>query len=138
MRDDKRFAPPFLLQTGRPGGAEFVSVRRRLGISMTDWKADLNALVEETGWLTNSVQAKAPSPPTIVEPARLPPVNWIGGAQREEIEQRVAKFKAHQQRLIRARGDFAASEWKRMLASQPAACDEPAKTFHSPGFTRPE
>jgi hypothetical protein len=122
MRDDKRFAPPFLLQTGRPGGAEFVSVRRRPGISMTDWKADLNALVEETGWLTNSVQAKAPSPP----------------AQREEIEQRVAKFKAHQQRLIRARGDFAASEWKRMLASQPAACDEPAKTFHSPGFTRPE
>jgi hypothetical protein len=90
---------------------------------MADWKADLNALIDETGGLATSVQAKAPLPPTTVEPARLPPVNWIGGAQREEIEQRVAKFKAHQQRLIRARGDFAAAECKRMLASQPSAED---------------
>ena len=96
-------------------------MRGRSGISMADWKADLNALFEETGALTKSVQAKAPFPPAVVEPTRLPPVNWIGGALREEIEQRVAKFKAHQQRLIRERGDFAASEWKRLRASQPSA-----------------
>ena len=39
-------------------------------------------------------------------------------SEREEIRQRVANFKAHQQRLIREREDFAASEWNRMLASQ--------------------
>ena len=36
--------------------------------------------------------------------------------QRDEIEQRVAKFKGHQERLIREREDYAASELKRMLA----------------------
>ena len=88
---------------------------------MADWKADLNALFEETGALTKRVQAKTPFPQDVVEPARLPPVNWIGGVLREEIEQRVAKFKAHQQRLIREREDFAASEWKRVRAAQPSA-----------------
>jgi hypothetical protein len=88
---------------------------------MADWKADLNALFEETGALTKSVHPKAPFPPAVVEPARLPSVNWIGGALREEIEQRVAKFKAHQQRLIRERGDFAASEWSRVRGTQPSA-----------------
>jgi hypothetical protein len=98
---------------------------------MADWKADLNALFEETGALTKSVQAKSPFAPAVVEPTRLPPVNWIGGALREEIEQRVAKFKAHQQRLIRERADFAASEWKRLRASQPSAEEHgPPKGTH--------
>jgi hypothetical protein len=102
---------------------------------MADWKADLNALFEETGTLTTSVQPKAPFPPAVVQPARLPPVNWIGGVLREEIEQRVAKFKAHQQRLIRERGDFAASEWSRVRASQPSAEEHhvPAKGRRSEG-----
>jgi hypothetical protein len=39
-------------------------------------------------------------------------------SEREEIRQRVANFKAHQQRFIRERKDYAASEWNRMLASQ--------------------
>jgi hypothetical protein len=101
---------------------------------MADWKADLNALFEETGALTKSVQAKASFPPAVVEPTRLPPVNWIGGVLREEIEQRVAKFKAHQQRLIRERGNFAESEWKRVRASQPSAEEQHVP----PKGTRPE
>jgi hypothetical protein len=58
-----------------------------------------------------------PVPRTNVEPNRMPPVNLIN-SERDEIRQRVANFKAHQQRFIRERKDYAASEWKRMLASQ--------------------
>jgi hypothetical protein len=111
----------FLFQTGRHSGTELVSMRRCSGISMADWKADLNALVEETRALAKNDQVKATLPPAVVEPARLPPVHWIGGALRDEIEQRVARFKAHQQRLIRQRAEFAATAWKRVLASRPAA-----------------
>jgi hypothetical protein len=39
-------------------------------------------------------------------------------SEREEIRQRVANFKAHQQRFFREREDYVASEWKRMLASR--------------------
>jgi hypothetical protein len=52
----------------------------------------------------------------IVAPNRIPPVKGIE-SEREEIRQRVVNFKAHQQGFIRARKDYAASEWKRMLAS---------------------
>jgi hypothetical protein len=60
---------------------------------------------------------KPPVPRTIVEPNRMPPVN-LNNSERDEIRQRVANFKARQQRFIRERKDYAASEWKRMLASQ--------------------
>jgi hypothetical protein len=56
-------------------------------------------------------------PRNIVEPNRMPPVN-LNTSERDEIRQRVANFKAHQQRLIQERKGYAASEWKRMLASQ--------------------
>ena len=56
-------------------------------------------------------------------------------SERDEIRQRVANFKAHQQRFIRERKDYAASEWKRMLASQSLAkkLDTPIK---GPGPSR--
>ena len=38
-------------------------------------------------------------------------------SQSDEIRQHVARFKAHQQRLIKEREDFAARELKRMRAS---------------------
>jgi hypothetical protein len=38
-------------------------------------------------------------------------------SEREDIRQRVANFKVHQQRLIKERKDYAASEWERVLAS---------------------
>jgi hypothetical protein len=52
-----------------------------------------------------------------VAPNPIPAVKGIE-SEREEIRQRVATFKAHQQRFIRERKDYAASEWNRMLASQ--------------------
>jgi hypothetical protein len=56
-------------------------------------------------------------PRTVVEPNRMPSVNWMS-SEREEIGQRVANFKPHQQRFMRERQDFVASEWKRMLTSR--------------------
>jgi hypothetical protein len=53
----------------------------------------------------------------LAAPNRIPAVKGIE-SEREEIRQRVATFKAHQQRFIRERKDYAASEWNRMLASQ--------------------
>jgi hypothetical protein len=92
---------------------------------MTNWKADLDALVEATTAFTKSVRVEPPLPRTIVEPNRMPPVN-LNNSERDEIRQRVANFKAHQQRFIRERKDYAASEWKRMLASH-KKLDTPTK-----------
>jgi hypothetical protein len=53
-------------------------------------------------------------PHTIVEPSRLPPVN-LNNSERDEIQQRVSNFRAHQERFAREREEFAASLLKRML-----------------------
>jgi hypothetical protein len=84
---------------------------------MINWKADLDSLVNETMAFVQSVRVEPPLPRTIVEPNRMPSVNWMS-SEREEIGQRVANFKAHQQRFLREREDFVASEWKRMLTSR--------------------
>ena len=84
---------------------------------MADWKTELDAFVEETMAFAKSLRVELPMPRTIVEPHRMPPVNRLE-SEREEIRQRVANFKAHQQRFIRERKDYVASEWKRRLASQ--------------------
>ena len=84
---------------------------------MINWKADLDSLVEETMAFVQSVGVEPPLPRTIVEPNRMPSVNWMS-SEREEIGQRVANFKAHQQRFMREREDFVASEWRRMPMSQ--------------------
>jgi hypothetical protein len=49
-----------------------------------------------------------------IDPIGIPPLD----VQREEISRRVELFKAHQQRLIRDREDYAASALKRMWASR--------------------
>ena len=82
---------------------------------MVNWKADLNSLIEETMAFAKSVRVEPLVPRTVVEPNRLPSMNWTG-SEREEIARRVARFKAHQQRFKREREDYAASELKRMLA----------------------
>jgi hypothetical protein len=84
---------------------------------MADWKTELNALVEETTAFAKSLRVEPPMARTIVAPNRIPPVKGIE-SEREEIRQRVANFKAHQQRFMREREDYVASEWKRMIASQ--------------------
>jgi hypothetical protein len=80
---------------------------------MFNWKADLDSLVEETMAFAKSVRVEPPMLRTIVEPNRVPLVNWRV-SERDEIMQRVASFKAHQQRFIREREDYAASIWKRI------------------------
>jgi hypothetical protein len=84
---------------------------------MFDWKVNLDTCIEETMAFANRVRVEPTVPRTDVEPDRLPSVNWTG-SERGEIARRVANFKAHQQRFIREREDYAASEFKRMLAAR--------------------
>jgi hypothetical protein len=84
---------------------------------MADWKTELNAHVEETTAPAKSPRVEPPMARTIVAPNRIPPVKGIESEREEIIRQRVANFKAHQQRFIRER--YAASEWKRMLPVAP-------------------
>jgi hypothetical protein len=51
--------------------------------------------------------------------------------EREDIRQHVANFKAHQQRLVREREDYARSTLMWMQASQDAVADERCRT-HPP------
>jgi hypothetical protein len=81
---------------------------------MTNWKADFDALVEETMSFAKKYSLDPPMPRTIVEPSRLPPVNQ-SNLERDEIRQRVSNFKAHQERFARERDDYAAFQMKRML-----------------------
>ena len=81
---------------------------------MTDWKADLDALVQESIAFAKIIPVERPKPRTIVEPNRMPPVD-LDNSERQEIRQRVSNFKAHQERFAREREDFAASQLKRML-----------------------
>ena len=83
---------------------------------MLDWKANLDILVEETMAFAKGARVEPTIPRTVVEPNRTSSLDWMK-SEREEIGQRVANFKAHQQRFIREREDYAASEFKRMLAS---------------------
>jgi hypothetical protein len=85
------------------------------GNAMLDWKADLERLVENTTTFAKRVRVQSPMPHAVVEPGRMPLVNWTE-SEREEIGYRIANFKAHQQRFKREREDYAASELKRMLA----------------------
>ena len=89
---------------------------------MSDWKAELDALVSETMDFARSLRSRVPVSigkpgPIRSEPARLEPMNWAG-SEREDIQRRVASFKAHQKQHTQQREDYAASEWKRMLASR--------------------
>jgi hypothetical protein len=81
---------------------------------MTNWKADLEALVQETTAFQERKRFDPPSPRTVVEPNRMPPVT-LNNSESDEIRQRVSTFKAHQERFAREREDFATSQLKRML-----------------------
>jgi len=59
-------------------------------------------------------------PRTIIKPSRMSSVNWLS-SEREEIAQRVANFKAHQQRFMREREDYATSIWKRIQKEESSA-----------------
>jgi hypothetical protein len=93
---------------------------------MTDWKTELDALVKETMAFARSLRVEPPTPRTMVKPDPIPPMIAIH-SEREQIRQRVADFRAHQQRFNREREDQASSEWERILASL-------RKTAGSPRF----
>ena len=81
---------------------------------MTGWKADLDALVQEAMALAKSIRVEPAIPRTVVEPKPMPPVD-LNNSERDEIQQRVSNFRAHQERFAREREEFAASLLKRML-----------------------
>src|SRR5512147_544236 len=81
--------------------------------AMLDWKADLERFVKDTTTLAARVRVQSTMSGTIVEPDRMPLVNWTK-SEREEIGYRIANFKAHQERFTREREDHATSELKRM------------------------
>ena len=54
---------------------------------MTDWKADLDALVQESIAFAKSIPVEPPKPRTIVEPNRMPPVS-LDNSERDEIRAR--------------------------------------------------
>jgi hypothetical protein len=51
---------------------------------MLDWKTDLNRLIEDTKTFAKGVRVESTMARTVVEPNRLPSVNWTG-SEREEI-----------------------------------------------------
>jgi hypothetical protein len=63
--------------------------------------------------LTKSAGIEPFIPRTVIEPHRMPPVN-LNNSERDQIRQRVANFKAHQERFAREREDFAASLLQKM------------------------
>jgi len=84
---------------------------------MVNWKADLDALVEETMAFARRIRVQPSMPRTIVEPNRIPPIDW-NKSERAGIQARLANFRAHQRRFESEREDHAAAELKRMWASR--------------------
>jgi hypothetical protein len=84
---------------------------------VVEWKADLDALVEETMAFARSVHVQPAMPRAIVEPNQIPPIDW-NKSEREGIQARLANFRAHQLRFESEREDHAAAELKRMWASR--------------------
>jgi hypothetical protein len=80
-----------------PKQARSCSSRSGGEVKMTDSNTDLDALVQETMAIAKSIRVE-------------PPIS-----ERGEIRQRVANFKAYQERLAREREDFATSLLNRML-----------------------
>jgi len=92
--------------------------------------------------LRQDLTSSASAPPDttfeeIIGGRRLEPMKWKG-PERDEIKQRVANFKAHQQRFNREREDYATSTLKRAKAPQDEVAEElrprpaPSPTFGDP------
>jgi hypothetical protein len=90
---------------------------------MRNWKAELDALFADTTAFAQRSRAKpeqaAPHPREIVAKAAFPPV--ARGSEYEEIRKRVLSFRAHQQRFIREREEYAASMLRKMRAVSSAS-----------------
>lgn len=82
---------------------------------MHDWKSELDALVAETTAFARSlkVEIELPQPKEVVEQG-TPSVPDNGGGERDEIRKRVESFKAHQERFMREREEYADSLLRRI------------------------
>src|ERR1022692_3594631 len=113
----KSTVAPVQLSTTRFGTFPIAAIdwtKRRKG--MTDWKTDLDALVFETMAFAKT-NHREQLPADLIERPRLQPMNW-GGPQREEIKQRVANFKAHQQSKWPAQKDALAAAFRTRTREQ--------------------
>ena len=80
---------------------------------MTNWQSELDALMQETMRITKSAGVEPFIPRAVIEPNRMSPVN-LNSSERDQIRQRIANFKTHQERFAREREDFAASLLQKM------------------------
>ncbi|MFK4485014.1 hypothetical protein [Bradyrhizobium sp. USDA 336] len=84
---------------------------------MHDWKSELDALVAETMAFAKSlkVEIERPRPPPkeAVDRGSLSVADY-GGSERDEIRKRVESFKAHQERFMREREEYADSLLRRI------------------------
>jgi hypothetical protein len=87
---------------------------------MSDWQAELDELFRQNAVSLKSIELKVEVPRVpprgTVEPVVSPLVAKSRGSEREQIMKRVASFKAHQQRAIREREEYAASVLVRLKA----------------------
>jgi hypothetical protein len=97
---------------------------------MPNWNAELEWYAGEVSVIAKALGIEVPAPATS-EPTQASRVISIG-LLRDEIKQHVAKFKAHQQHLIKEREDFAAQELRRMRAS---AFDQRFRNLPAPVLT---
>lgn len=89
---------------------------------MADRKTELDAFVEEMMAYAREIRFGRPVPidrPVPIEMSEPPPLPPIKGSrsEREEIEQRIANFRAHQRRVTREREDYAEIMLLKMRAS---------------------
>ncbi len=94
-----------------------------------DWKQELDALIESTMAFARDVQRQPiPDLPIAIRTAEqaladtskpIPPTSTVRPAsERDEIQQRVNNFKAHQQKMTREREDYYLQIKARMLAGR--------------------
>ncbi|SCB55789.1 hypothetical protein GA0061098_105410 [Bradyrhizobium shewense] len=84
---------------------------------MRDWKSELDALVAEAMAFAGSVKVEIEGPrPQLKKVADLdgPSVPHDGSSERDQIRKRVESFKAHQERLMREREEYANSQLRRI------------------------
>ncbi|MGY8639166.1 hypothetical protein RAD15_42570 [Bradyrhizobium sp. 14AA] len=87
------------------------------GASMHDWKSELDALVAETMAFAKSLKVEIerprPQPKEVDERDGLSVPDY-GASERDEIRKRVESFKAHQERFMCEREEYADSLLRRI------------------------
>ncbi|SFQ04167.1 hypothetical protein SAMN05216330_11418 [Bradyrhizobium sp. Ghvi] len=84
---------------------------------MRDWKSELDALVAEAMAFAGSLKVEpAPPRPPLKEVDDIdgPIVSDYSSSERDQIRKRVERFKAHQERLMREREEYANSLLRRI------------------------